>query len=61
MALTDSCVGSASGGEYFELSLSHTLPEKRNNTVTCRVVRVMKRTGSITDDWIYYHLGYKFS
>jgi hypothetical protein len=29
--------------------------------VTCRVVRVMKITGSNSDDYIYQHLGYKFS
>jgi hypothetical protein len=30
--------------------------------VTCKVVvRVTKIIGSTSDDWIYYHLGYKFS
>jgi hypothetical protein len=32
-----------------------------NNNVTCRVVRVTKITGSSSDDWIYYHLGYSLS
>jgi hypothetical protein len=29
--------------------------------VTCRMVRATKMTGSSSDDWIYWHLGYKFS
>jgi hypothetical protein len=32
---------------------------KNNNNVKCRVVRVTKTTGSSSDDWIYYHFGYK--
>jgi hypothetical protein len=30
-----------------------------NNNVTCRVVRLTKMTGSSSDDWIFWHLGYK--
>jgi hypothetical protein len=29
--------------------------------VTCRRVRVTIMTGSNSDDWIYWHFGYKFS
>jgi hypothetical protein len=29
--------------------------------VTCRVVRATKMTGSSSDDWIYYHVGYDLS
>jgi hypothetical protein len=28
--------------------------------MTCSVVRATKVTGSISDDWIYWHFGYKF-
>jgi hypothetical protein len=31
------------------------------NIVTCRVVRMTIMTGSSSDDWIYWHFGYKFS
>jgi hypothetical protein len=31
------------------------------NIITCRVVCVMKMTGSSSDDWIYWHFSYKFS
>jgi hypothetical protein len=29
--------------------------------ITCRVVRVTKITGPRSDDWIYWHFGYKLS
>jgi hypothetical protein len=32
-----------------------------DNIVTYRVVRVTKLTDSSSDDWIYWHFGYKFS
>jgi hypothetical protein len=28
------------------------------HTVTCRVARVTIKTGSSSDDWIYWHFGY---
>jgi hypothetical protein len=31
------------------------------NIVTCRGVGATKRTGSISDDWTYLHLGYDIS
>jgi hypothetical protein len=31
------------------------------DTVTCRVIRVTKITGSSSDDWIYWHFGYTLS
>jgi hypothetical protein len=31
------------------------------NIVTCRGVRVTKKTGSSSDDWIYWHFGYSLS
>jgi hypothetical protein len=31
------------------------------NIVTCMVVRSTKMTGSSSDDWIYWHLGYNLS
>jgi hypothetical protein len=33
----------------------------RNDIATCRMVRVTIVTGSSSDDWIYWHFGYKFS
>jgi hypothetical protein len=30
------------------------------NIVTCKWVRVTKIKGSRSDDWIYWHFGYKF-
>jgi hypothetical protein len=34
---------------------------KVQNIFTCRGVRVTKISGSISDDWIYWHFGYTFS
>jgi hypothetical protein len=34
---------------------------RRRNIVTCRGARIMKITGSGSDDWIYWHFGYKLS
>jgi hypothetical protein len=31
------------------------------HTVTCRVVRVTRMTGSSSDDWIYWHFSYSLS
>jgi hypothetical protein len=32
-----------------------------HNIVTCRRVRVTIMTGSSSDDWIYWYIGYNFS